>query len=356
VSRLEAFAGQWIRWSAAMAWQVAVVVVIVALLDRLLRRRSPSLRHALWGLVLVKLLLPPSLASPFGWRAQETPGAAGDGALAMPGWVLPLFLAWVVLVTCLAAARGIARRRLRAQWLADARLATGPAGDLIASAARRVGLARTPALWFAPAAPGPLTMGLRRPVVLLPTSWLEGMRPADLEHVLLHECAHVRRGDLWLAAAWTCVRVFYAWHPLVAWAARRAHGVREACCDATVTAALAGSAEAYGETLRRMARRALGDPAPSGAAAFLGGRDGLAERLRALERPRPPRPWSACALALALGLLLVPLAAASVALTPAERERREADAALARLLPHEPGSGCTPLRFAVMRAAAASSR
>jgi beta-lactamase regulating signal transducer with metallopeptidase domain len=141
----------------------------------------------------------------------------------------------------------------------------------------------------------------------------------------------------------------------VAWSARRAHGVREACCDATVAARLEGAAADYRDTLLQMAVRALHGPAPAGASAFLGAADGIAERLRALERVRPPRPWTAGALALVVGLLVVPLAAAVVP-SAAERELAEADAALTTLLPHAPGAGCLPLRHAVMRYAAASSR
>jgi hypothetical protein len=51
----------------------------------------------------------------------------------------------------------------------------------------------------------------------------------------------------------------------------------------------------------------------------------------------------------------VPLAAATVGLTPAEREREASSAALAMLLPHRPGSGCLPLRYAVMRHVAATA-
>jgi beta-lactamase regulating signal transducer with metallopeptidase domain len=329
---------------------------VVALLDRLLKRASPSLRHALWGLVLVKLLLPPSLVSPLGWRTEEGIESAGAGSAASSaggGWVVALFLAWLVLVVVLATTRVIARRRHVARWLVDARPATGEPEAAFARAVKRLGLRRPPTLLLAPGAPGPLTLGLLRPVVLLPTDALDSATPHDLEHVLLHECAHVQRGDLWFAWVWDWVRLLYAWHPLVAWSARRAHGVREACCDTTVAAALPGAASAYRDTLLRMACRALGSTAPAGASAFLGAGDGIAERLRALERNRPPRPWSSSLLALALGLVVVPLAAAVVP-SAAEREREDARAALATLLPHRPGSGCLPLRYAVMRAVASA--
>lgn len=57
----------WGAWMWNMSWQVALVALVVALLTRLLRRRSAVALHALWLLVLVRLVLPPSFALPTGW-------------------------------------------------------------------------------------------------------------------------------------------------------------------------------------------------------------------------------------------------------------------------------------------------
>src|SRR5690349_14969671 len=56
----------WFRWIAAASWQLALLTALVAAATWLLRGGSPRLRHALWLLVLVKALLPPSLAAPWG--------------------------------------------------------------------------------------------------------------------------------------------------------------------------------------------------------------------------------------------------------------------------------------------------
>src|SRR5262245_7780374 len=83
----------------AMAWQITLVVVVVALLDRLLRRASPSWRHALWGLVFVKLLLPPDLAAPWAPRVAVSGAGAvgGQGAEGFSASAL-LMMAWALLV------------------------------------------------------------------------------------------------------------------------------------------------------------------------------------------------------------------------------------------------------------------
>ncbi len=123
------------------------------------------------------------------------------------------------------------------------------------------------------------------------------------EHALLHELAHVRRGDLILAAFFGLLRAIYFFHPLVHLAERRLAGLRELCCDRFVARRLGEERVAYPPDPSW--------PSPPAATAKLwrdcpgwpsvGGRSSLLERLRALERaeqrppvaaPRlPPWPW-----------------------------------------------------------------
>ena len=66
----------WTDYAGAMAWQVALVILIIALLAVALRRAPAAWRHALWLLVFAKLLLPPTLSAPWtptGWF--DTPQA-----------------------------------------------------------------------------------------------------------------------------------------------------------------------------------------------------------------------------------------------------------------------------------------
>ncbi|MGE5193929.1 MAG: M56 family metallopeptidase, partial [Deltaproteobacteria bacterium] len=67
----------WGDWMLHMAWQVALLVLILAALTRIWRRKSAVLLHTLWLLVLVRLVLPPSFAFPTGWAFWLLP-AAGE--------------------------------------------------------------------------------------------------------------------------------------------------------------------------------------------------------------------------------------------------------------------------------------
>jgi hypothetical protein len=98
--------------------------------------------------------------------------------------------------------------------------------------------------------------GLLRPVVALPAR----AERADVEALLAHELAHVKRGDLWVDAALTLLRAVFWFHP-GAWLVKAKVGlVRELCCDATAAAALGPRAGEYRATLLRGRARSASAP------------------------------------------------------------------------------------------------
>src|SRR5207302_4808882 len=75
-------AALWAGWMWPMLWQSSLLILLVALLDRLIRRWAwPHARFALWSLVLLKLVLPPWLASPVSLTSALLPSHAKPVAL-----------------------------------------------------------------------------------------------------------------------------------------------------------------------------------------------------------------------------------------------------------------------------------
>jgi beta-lactamase regulating signal transducer with metallopeptidase domain/protocatechuate 3,4-dioxygenase beta subunit len=66
-TNVNSLADRWLAWMGPMAWQVAVLVAVLALATWLLRKHSARLRYALWMLVPARLVLPPTLAFVTGW-------------------------------------------------------------------------------------------------------------------------------------------------------------------------------------------------------------------------------------------------------------------------------------------------
>lgn len=110
----------------------------------------------------------------------------------------------------------------------------------------------------------PLTLGLFRPVILLPAGW-RGWSDSQLTMVLAHESAHVRRRDFLAGLAAELAVCLFWFHPLVRWLAGRLRLEQEYAADAWAASA-AGDAMAYVRCLARLALEGgagRGSPAPA---------------------------------------------------------------------------------------------
>jgi beta-lactamase regulating signal transducer with metallopeptidase domain len=77
----------------------------------------------------------------------------------------------------------------------------------------------------------PLTAGVLRPWILLPITALTNLSAEQLEVVLSHELAHIRRADYLWNLLQTIVETLFFFHPAVWWISRRVREERELCCD-----------------------------------------------------------------------------------------------------------------------------
>src|SRR5579884_1353607 len=94
----------------------------------------------------------------------------------------------------------------------------------------------------------PAAIGVLRPVVLFPAAALTGLSPAQIESILAHELAHVRRHDYLVNLLQSVIEAVLFYHPAVWWVSRRIRVEREHCCDDAAVAA-SGDREAYATAL-----------------------------------------------------------------------------------------------------------
>jgi beta-lactamase regulating signal transducer with metallopeptidase domain len=127
----------------------------------------------------------------------------------------------------------------------------------------------------------PAVVGWIRPVILLPVSALTGLTPSQLEAVLAHELAHVRRHDYLVNLVQTVIETLLFYHPAVWWVSRRIREERERCCD-DLAVAVCGDRRLYATALLEL--ETLRAPTPSPAL----GADGtsLVPRVRRLFGPQ----------------------------------------------------------------------
>ena len=102
----------------------------------------------------------------------------------------------------------------------------------------------------------PTAIGFSRPAIVIPAWLIEDASPAELEHVLLHEVAHLRRHDDWTNLAQKTVKAIFFFHPFVWWIERKLTLDREIACDDAVLAQTA-SPTAYAECLTHIAEKSF---------------------------------------------------------------------------------------------------
>jgi beta-lactamase regulating signal transducer with metallopeptidase domain len=333
-------------WAWQASWQGAVLAILVAMLLKLVGNRlSPGWRFALWGLVLVRLAVPPVIevewairgAAPDAPRpasrvgvgapvARPDPLAAQAASRSSPiqprnrtvtptpsaSAVAPAAPApmrpsgdWARLRTWAAWtwAAGALLLALRVGWssvrLAQAVRRTTPITDprlldLLRTCCAEAGVDvhRMPALRSLPAGGGPALVGFRRPTILLPPQVIETMSDDQLRLILLHELAHVRRRDILVNWAGTLVAVLH-WPNPAAWLVlERMRYERELACDEFVlraghTPGAAGDRGAYARTIVRLAEALSGGgggPVGVGRAAVPIGAVGILEGKTQLQR------------------------------------------------------------------------
>src|SRR5256886_4183309 len=179
--------------------------------------------------------------------------------------------------------------RLASGWMAARRLAvmgTHPAPPGCAMAlerlAARLRVTRPLRVLESALVQVPAVIGWLRPVILVPASALTGLTPLQLDALLAHELAHVRRHDYVVRVLQSVIETLLFYHPAVWWVSRRVGEEREHCCDDLVVA-VCGDAHVYAQALVGMEQLRRTGPAFVLTAA----RGSLVHRIRRLVAPLP---------------------------------------------------------------------
>lgn len=114
--------------------------------------------------------------------------------------------------------------------------------------AKKINLTITPRLLLSLKVEVPMAIGWLKPVVLLPASMLSGLSTSQLEMLLLHELAHIRRHDYLVNFFQTLVEILLFFHPAVHWVSKKMRNEREYCSD-DIAVQHCGDAIAYAHTL-----------------------------------------------------------------------------------------------------------
>jgi TonB family protein len=268
----------------AYSGQIALLVVAASVLPGLARLNAPASRYVFWQGVLMACLLLPLLQTPQRVLIEPPPGRAVAGrsiALAgAPSIAAPpeTFDWWTIVLALLCAGTSV---RLTWTIVGAARLARLRRAGVVAPQHEhgelRARVGRRAEIRYVDAVRQPVTFGVYRPVVLLPSALRD--QPMDVrEAVVAHELSHVRRFDaLWVIVE-EAIRAVLWFHPAIWWVVRRVRLAREYVVDECAIG-LTGRRRAYLQALLTFAEA----PQTAHATAF-GGRRHLFDRITQIAR------------------------------------------------------------------------
>jgi len=324
----------WPQLQAALAgmllhslWEGAAVALVLALVLFLVRSSRARYGAAclamvvlLSGLVVTFTHLVPTQPGPArvagsGW----IPGAARvfrEALLPVPKrespsfdyrmWVVPIWLAGVFAFYLRGLASWMAARRLRRVGVCSVTEVWRARVDALRG---RLFLSRPVVLLESSLAEVPVVIGYFRPLILMPVGLLAGLPTAQVEAILLHELAHIRRYDYLVNLLQVFVEGLLFYHPAVWWISGTMRTERENCCDDVVVAVTGGGHELASALTALEQRRGF----PQEAMAATGG--SLVSRIQRLLGGRERR-FATAMPGLTAGLMAAIFAVAAVSARP----------------------------------------
>jgi TonB family protein len=270
---MSAFETWIIAWLANCLWQISLLLLAGWVAARLMRPAGPAAEHRIWTATLLLQVFLPLLAT-FSWQplwmrvaALFATRSVGSGRVSVifgpviavsPAQLRASLFAILAAAYLLVCAWFVARFFWRCARLSALRRSARPltlpaeAEQFFTACCHRFHIAGV-SLGSSPRIAGPIALGIRRPLILLPEAMAADLHRADLETILAHELAHLRRRDFLTNLLCEIVALPVAWHPAIWLTRHRLAESRELACD-RMAAEVAGSIP-YAQSLLRLASR-----------------------------------------------------------------------------------------------------
>lgn len=341
---------QAIGWALLhLLWQATIVAGILAAVLALLPRRNANLRYAAAcsALALVFGMFVATAIRAYDPAAAPIATSIADAgesvavplskipsvivATATEGWrdramdavtsarqSLPSVVAiWFIGVVFLSSRLLVSFMRVRTLATRGVREASAEWQRVAARLSDSLGLRRAVQLLESTAVEVPSVLGSLRPVILLPASTLTGMTPEQIEMVLAHELAHIRRHDFAINLLQAFVETLMFYHPAVWWMSSRVRVERENCCD-DLAVAVCGNPIQYARALTRL------EELRAGATLVVAANGGsLLDRIRRIAGARAESTGLSSRWAAAVAMLALVVVAVAVPSMPALAQREE---------------------------------
>jgi beta-lactamase regulating signal transducer with metallopeptidase domain len=232
----------------------ALIVLFASIVLRF-SRQSAGTRFAVWFSSLIAIAVLPIFSA--AWVSHSAPYSATHASITVAAsWAVYLLVFWAVIACWFLG--GV----VRAAWhLFTLRRSFIPVrveslDPLLQETLRRHSAKRDISFCTSERVRVPAAIGLLRPAVVIPDWVMKELSADEINQILVHELAHLRRWDDWTALAQQIVKAIFFFHPAVWWVDKKVALERESACDDIVLAE-AASPRAYAECLTRLAERSF---------------------------------------------------------------------------------------------------
>ncbi|MGB2864731.1 MAG: M56 family metallopeptidase [Sedimentisphaerales bacterium] len=290
--------GFW-NYAAGVFIQASVLIVLLLILDFMLRKRVRAVfRYCLWMLLFIKLVLPASFTLPTGigyWLGDYFPSEVSIAkfmpqikeavplAIDIPqgytfsetptinetvttgiklesiSWQGLVFSGWLVGMLVLLALL-VRRFCFVSELIANSRPANERSLEMLDECCCRIGIRQSVELRLTGDKLSPAVCGLFKPIILMPAALLKKLSREKLKAVMIHELAHVKRGDAWVNLLQTILQIVYFYNPLVWIANAMIRRAREQAVDEMVLVTLRPETKNYSNMLIDIAEMAFWRP------------------------------------------------------------------------------------------------
>jgi Tol biopolymer transport system component/beta-lactamase regulating signal transducer with metallopeptidase domain len=299
--------------------QIAILVIILAVITFMLKNKSAHVRYLLWLIVLVKCLVPPFLTvplpvlpaerstivftppgRPITAESIEAPMANAHSPMAKaPAPLAPAIIkdahkatvrqwlagAWIlgagmfVFVAFIKALRTELWLRRERKSLPDG--LQSEIEELFSGFRVRI----LPKLWLVEGIGQPFVWGVLRGGIYLPTNFVKVNSIEHRKGILGHELSHVLRFDAAVNLLQVIAQAVFWFHPFVWWANNKIRFEREKCCDEMVIARLGAQVKDYGNAIVNVLITEHQSTRPVPSLAVAGPVKNIEERIKTMLRP-----------------------------------------------------------------------
>src|ERR1700674_1363837 len=226
------------------------------ILLRVVGRRNSSTRFAVWFSALLAIAALPVLGGAASSAGSARAGSVASAITVPSSWALVIFFVWTVIAGVALVRVGVGLLQLQKLRVSCTAIDATALDPVLRATLQEFQAVRSVELCQSDRLQVPTAIGFLKPVVVIPAWAMQELSTPELNSILIHELAHLRRWDDWTNLAQQVLKALLFFHPAVWWIESQLALEREMACDDAVLAETANP-RGYAQCLISMAEKSF---------------------------------------------------------------------------------------------------